>query len=475
MNEIFTNEPSSVVCTCAPGLSQFLSKEIRALGFRVEHSTDTTVTTEGTLADCMILNLRLRTAHRVLYTLDKFKARFPDRLYSELVEIPWERYIDPSGYFSIDKAVENESINNTNFASLKAKDAIVDRIRRVTGSRPNTGNSRHSLCLFLYWAGEDASIYIDTTGESLSFRGYRGFTSEAPMRESLAAAVVMASGWDGRTPFVNPMCGCGTIAIEAAWIAQNRPPALYRENFSFMHLACYEPPMWTSLCAAAIKEFEASKGTVPPIIATDIDANMIEASRENAKLAEVDGLITFDTCDFMLTDVPELPALPELADVADATIASAPEAPAELDASEAPAASTTESESAPESKSESAINADGEESNEFAVEKSITESAAQSAAAARGVIIVNPPYGGRIGDPMRLRDIYSGLGVFIKKHCAAYDGYIFTGNPDLASVAGLSWEASRPFYNGTIECELLINPEITPEAESIFKRRAARG
>ena len=406
MNEIFTQEPSDLVCTCAPGLSQLLAKELRALGFHAGHSTDTTVTTEGTLADCMTLNLRLRTAHRVLYTLDKFHARYADRLYDNLVEIPWERYIEPSGYFSIDKVVENDSIQNTNFASLKAKDAIVDRIRAKAGVRPNTGNSRHSLCLFLHWIGEDASVYIDTTGESLSFRGYRGFSSEAPMRESLAAAVVLASGWDGKTPFVNPMCGCGTLAIEAAWIAQNRPPALYRDNFSFMHLACYEPSMWTNLCAAAIKEFEATKSVAPPIIATDIDARMVEASRENAKIAEVENLLTFDTCDFMMTTVgPESGRSPE--------------------------------------------------------------------ANAKGVIVVNPPYGGRIGDPIRLRDIYAGLGVFFKRHRDSFDSFLFTGNPELAREAGLSWENSQTLYNGAIECELITNPSISIDAEVLFRRKNA--
>jgi len=405
MNEIFTQEPSEIVCTCAPGISQFLAKELRELGFKAGHCTDTTVATEGTLADCMKLNLYLRTAHRVLYALDRFSAKYADRLYDNLVEIPWERYIEPSGYFSIDKVVENDSIMNTNFASLKAKDAIVDRVRNATGARPNTGNSRHALCLFLHWVGSDASVYIDTSGESLSFRGYRGFTSEAPMRESLAAALILASGWDGKSPFVNPMCGCGTLAIEAAWIAQKRPPALYRENFSFMHLACYEPPMWTNLCAAAIKEFEASKGVAPPIIATDIDARMVEAARENAKLAEVEELIEFDTCDFLMTNV------------------------------------------------------NGSRDARPPVEEG------------KGVIIVNPPYGGRMGDPLRLRDIYAGLGVFFKRNREAFDGFLFTGNPELAEDAGLSWEDSRTLFNGAIECEFIRNPDITPDAEVLFKRK----
>ncbi len=399
MNSTFTEEPSTLVITCSSGVSPYLAREVKELGFYIGRTTDSTVETEGTLADCVKLNLHLRTAHRVLYTLDRFRARNANNLYNSLVEIPWENYIDPAGYFSVDKAVDNPTITDTRYASLKVKDAVVDRIRNKFGCRPDSGNERDRTCLFVHWMGDNASIYIDTTGESLSFRGYRASTSEAPMRESLAAAVVMASGWNKRGTFVNPMCGCGTIAIEAAWMAQNRAPAMLRDNFAFMHLCCYEPSVWTKVVSDAMKAYEASKNISCGIVATDIDCAMVDATFENAEFAGIDKLIQCEVCDFMLTSVPET--------------------------------------------------------------------------AERGTIIMNPPYGGRMGDPLRLRDTYTGMGVFLQKHKASYDGFIFTGNPELAENSGLESGHPQTFYSGRIECSLLENPTLKPEDEARFLRRSA--
>ena len=397
MNPTFSEEPSTLVVTCSAGIAPYLAREIAALGFRVGHTSESAVETEGTLADCMKLNLHLRTAHRVLYTLDRFRARNANNLYNSLVEIPWERYLDPSGYFSVDRAVDNPTILDTRYASLKVKDAVVDRIRQTCGQRPDSGNERNQACLFLHWTGDNAAIYLDTTGESLSFRGYRASTSEAPMRESLAAAIIMASGWTGQGNFLNPMCGCGTIAIEALWIAQNRAPAMLRENFSFMHLSCYEPSLWTKLHSEAIKQYEMNKAIKCRIIASDIDTSMIDATRENAEIAGGDKIIECDICDFMMSPVPE----------------------------------TSE----------------------------------------RGTIIFNPPYGSRLGDPVHLRNTYADMGAFLEKNRESYDGFIFTGNPELTASAGLVASHSQTFFSGRIECKLLEKPTLTPEAMSLFRRR----
>lgn len=398
MNPTFTEQPSTLVVTCSAGISPYLAKEIAALGFRVGHTTECAVETEGTLADCLKLNMHLRTAHRVLYALDRFRARNANQLYNSLVEIPWENYIQPDGYFSVDRAVDNPTILDTRYASLKVKDAVVDRMRQKFGERPNSGNERDEACLFLHWMDDTASIYIDTTGESLSFRGYRGSTSEAPMRESLAAAVIMASGWNQRGNFLNPMCGCGTIAIEAMWMAQNRAPALQRENFSFMHLSCFEPSLWTNLRSEAIQAFERGRDIPCKIIASDIDAIMVKATLENIAIAGGGQAIECDVCDFMMSPVPET--------------------------------------------------------------------------AERGTIILNPPYGGRMGDPIRLRDTYADIGAFLEKNKASYDGFVFTGNPELAENAGLVAPHPQKFFSGRIECSLLENPVLSPEAQAQYRRRS---
>ncbi|MGI5869662.1 MAG: THUMP domain-containing class I SAM-dependent RNA methyltransferase [Kiritimatiellia bacterium] len=400
MNPVFTEEPSTLVVTCSGGIAPYLSQELESLGFRPGCATETSVETEGTLADCMRLNLHLRTAHRVLYTLDRFRARNAGQLYANLVEIPWERYLDANGYFSVDRAVDNPTILDTQYAALKVKDAVVDRMRAACGRRPDSGNIRDEACLFLHWADNAASIYIDTTGESLNFRGYRAASSAAPIRESLAAALVMATGWDGRGNFLNPMCGGGTIAIEALWMAQRRAPALKRENFAFMHLACFEPTAWTQLRSEAVREFERHKDVACKIVASDIDPEMIDATRENLALAGGAEHVECAVGDITISPVPET--------------------------------------------------------------------------AERGVILLNPPYGGRMGDPVRLRNTYLDIGGFLEAHADAYDGFVFTGNPDLAEDAGLTAADRETFYSGKIECKLLKNPRLSPEALAQFRRRDAR-
>ena len=400
MNATFTSEPSRLVVTCSPGVAPILAREISDLGFRVGDVSETAVETEGTLADCLRLNMHLRTAHRVLYALDVFRARHSDDLYDELVQVPWERYLDPDGYFSVDRAVENPTIRDSRFASLKVKDAIADRMRNACGRRPNSGNERTDACVFLHWMGDRASVYLDTTGESLSFRGYREVSSEAPLRESLAAALVLASGWNRRGGFLNPMCGGGTLAIEALWIAQNRPPAMLRENFAFMHLSCYEPSVWTDLRAEALRAFHASKAVSCPILASDLDAAAVAAAQANARAAGAEDLIRFDVCDVLSSPRP------------------------------------------------------------------VTEE--------RGVAILNPPYGGRIGDPTRLRDVYEDVGGFLALAADAnYDGFVITGNPDLADAAGLSADRSRVFFSGALECRFLENPVLSPAARRRLARRNA--
>ena len=400
MNATFTSEPSRLVVTCSPGVAPILAREISDLGFRVGDVSETAVETEGTLADCLRLNMHLRTAHRVLYALDVFRARHSDDLYDELVQVPWERYLDPDGYFSVDRAVENPTIRDSRFASLKVKDAIADRMRNACGRRPNSGNERTDACVFLHWMGERASVYLDTTGESLSFRGYREVSSEAPLRESLAAALVLASGWNRRGGFLNPMCGGGTLAIEALWIAQNRPPAMLRENFAFMHLSCYEPSVWTDLRAEALRAFRASEKVSCPILASDLDAAAVAAAQANARAAGAEEHLRFDVCDVLASPCPP------------------------------------------------------------------TEE--------RGVAILNPPYGGRIGDPTRLRDVYEDVGGFLALAADAnYDGFVITGNPDLADAAGLSADRSRVFYSGALECRFLENPVLSPTARRRLARRNA--
>lgn len=280
----------------------YVEKELLALGFPIEETTIAGVFTRGTLHDAYKLNLHIRTGHRVLFQLAKFYVRTPDDLFKSLSKIAWEDIIPKDGYFSVVSSVETDAITNTMFANMKCKDAIVDRIRAKRGVRPDSGADTSKAVVFLYWKGLHCYIYLDTSGESLSKRGYRTMPWQAPMRESLVAATLMATKWDVLSPLVNPMCGSGTIAIEAAQIALNQAPGLLRQNYAFMHLVGYSADVWKRLTDEARNTMKTSLSF--PIIASDISSEAISAAKHNAKAAGVEKFISFQTCDFAATEVP---------------------------------------------------------------------------------------------------------------------------------------------------------------------------
>jgi 23S rRNA G2445 N2-methylase RlmL len=294
---------SKVIITCNKRLSSYLAAEVLALGYTIEREFPTGVELNITLTECIRLNLNLRCASQILYRLKSFKINSPEELYRELVDMPWEDVIDFSGYFSVTSNVDNETITTPLFSNLKVKDAIVDRIKEKKGIRPNSGSDANKTVVHLYWKDEDADIFIDTSGETLAKHGYRKIPGKAPMLEALAAGVIMSTTWDQRSPFVNPMCGSGTLAIEAALIATNRRPGLYRMNYGFMHVIGYDEEVF--FAERRILKEQVVKNLDLQIIASDISEDAVEVSRRNAKTAGVDGVITFQVCDFADTVVPE--------------------------------------------------------------------------------------------------------------------------------------------------------------------------
>ena len=294
---------SRILITCAKGITPFLKEEVLSLGFPVVSETIAGVATEGTIDDTLRLNLLLRTAHRVLFLLSDFTARDDNELYREMSEIAWEEYISEDGYVCVTSSVDNPGIIDTRYANVKCKDAIVDRIRQKCGKRPDSGPEQNRAVVNLYWKDDKCSVYIDTSGEPLSRRGYRKIPMAAPMQETLAAAVILATGWNGSGHFVNPMCGSGTLAIEAAFIALNRAPGLQRINYGFMHIKGFNEQLWNDLRAQAKKE--AGKTLHCRIVATDISREAVDAARKNAATAGVEHLIEFAVCDYSETTVPD--------------------------------------------------------------------------------------------------------------------------------------------------------------------------
>lgn len=273
------------------------------MGYKIVRPFTTGVELYGTVKDCIRLNLRLRTASQVLYSLKDFRCNHPDKLYRALLPIPWEELLEPSGYFSVTSNVFHPSINNSMFANVKVKDAIVDRLRQKTGERPSTGADLKGAVIYLYWKDRSAEVFFDTSGETLAKHGYRKLPGMAPMLESLAASTILASKWDRRSPFVNPMCGAGTLAIEAALIATDRYPGLLRSNYAFMHLPDFKKSMYEK--ERVLLEREIKEIPNLHIIATDNSPDAIKISKINAAAAGVGQHIEFAICDFAETEVPE--------------------------------------------------------------------------------------------------------------------------------------------------------------------------
>lgn len=406
-----------ILVTCPKGVAPCLKAELEALGFPVLHEIDTAVQTEGTLADTMRLNLYLRTAQRVLYQLQQFKVISPAALYEGMNGIPWETILHVSGpnaYVCVTSIVENEQIKDTRFANLKAKDAIVDRLRDKCGVRPDSGPEKDRAVIHVYWRNDSASVYIDTSGERLSLRGYRKIPLAAPLQESLAAALVLSSGWRHDKAFINPMCGSGTIAIEAALIALNRAPGLSRSNFGFLHILDFPRDDWHALRDQARKmSLKALPGV---IIASDIDPNAVDAARRNAQTAGVDRLVEFKVCPFEKTPVPGGAGVILMNPPYGERMETLPVRPSHA-----------------------------------ADRKKIVGGKQVILRKALAPVAVSFER-----DPRkRLESLYESCGDFFKSIGRGYRGYIFTGNLEMAKKIGLRTKRRLPFFNGDIECRLL--------------------
>lgn len=304
--QVFHTE-NKIIITCNKRLSTYLQQEVEDLGFKPVRVFQTGIELLGTVTDCIALNLNLRCASQVLYLIKSFNADDPKQLYDELVEIEWEKLIDFSGYFSVTSNVNNEHILTPLFANVKVKDAIADRIKSVKGLRPNSGAESNKTVVHLYWQDNEADIFLDTSGETLAKHSYRKIPGKAPMLEALATSTIMATNWDRKSTFINPMCGSGTLAIEAALLATDKCPGLFRMNYGFMHIMGYDETVFF-VERRKLKD-KAKKEIGFKIIATDISEDAVDIAQKNAKTAGVEHLIDFSVCDFADTPVPEEPGI----------------------------------------------------------------------------------------------------------------------------------------------------------------------
>ena len=303
------SEKTRIVMTCNRGCAGALAKEARGLGFGgAAEAGPEAVELEGDLADAMRLNLWSRVAGRVLFEVAAFEAWTPDELYEGVAELPWEDWLRldrPMHWRGSARGVGCDA----RYALLRCKDAVADRFTARRGRRPDaTPNPDGAACMALRWEDGGATVYLDTSGVPLSRRGYRLDPWAAPVRETLAAAVLVEAGWkpeDGEA-LVAPMCGSGTFAIEGAWMAQRRAPGLGR-GFSFENYADAPLGTWRALQEEARDAVRDGHGV--RIVATDLDPRAVACAERNATRAGVAGLVKPRACDFRDTPLPGTPAL----------------------------------------------------------------------------------------------------------------------------------------------------------------------
>jgi len=289
--------------TCAPGLVPWLTEELTPLELPLVSRMRTGLATHGTWTDTWRLCLELRTAFQVLYPIASFRCASPDELYRRTRALAWEDVLGPDTYLTVESRVDDPSIDNSMFPNLRLKDAIVDRLQEKTGRRPDSGPERKGAVVHLFWKDGEATIALNAAGRKLADRGYRRNPHRAPLQETLAAAIILATGWRGEVPLVLPMCGSGTLAIEAALIALDRAPGLLRSRFGFESILGFEAETWSGLRAAARRR--SRRALDVRITASDIDELAIAAARRNAETAGVAHLIDFHVCDFASTPMPD--------------------------------------------------------------------------------------------------------------------------------------------------------------------------
>jgi putative N6-adenine-specific DNA methylase len=299
------NQKGKVVITCKDRFSPYLEIELKELGFKIKAVFRTHIELYASLNECIFLNLHLRTASHVLYEIKSFYLRHADDIYRRVKAIPWEEYIDNDTYFSVNSHVDNDSVDNPLFVNVRVKDAIVDRFREKTNDRPNSGSDYDGAVFQMFWKETQASLFINTSGDTLAKHGYRKIPGQAPMLEALASAAIYATGWDASSHFINPMCGSGTLAIEAVMMATNRYPGLYRDHYSFQYIKGYKNEVYFKYKDELVEKIKPLGDF--KIIASDISEQAVLISRENAAAAGVEDLIDFEIVDFEDTTLP-LPA-----------------------------------------------------------------------------------------------------------------------------------------------------------------------
>ncbi len=378
------------------GLSDLLSSELERFGAAEVRERSTGVAFRGTLEVAYRACLESRVANRVLLELARFDAADAQQFYSEASALDWSQHIAPGATIACDFTGHHPAITHTHFGALKLKDAICDQLRASAGFRPDVARVRPSVRLHAHANGTHITLSIDLSGESLHRRGYRSEGGEAPLKENVAAGVLLRAGWrelaSGRAEFLDPLCGSGTLVIEAALIAADIAPGLNRDYFGFLGWQGHDPVLWSAVRAAAAARVRGDypSGSGQPLLrGQDRDARAIEKARRNAERAGVGALVRFDV--LSLGEARPLAA----------------------------------------------------------------RSAGAAHTPASGLVCTNPPYGVRLEDRESARAIYRELGTVLRERFEGWDAAVLTGAPELGMELGIRAHRTHTLWNGAIECRLL--------------------
>lgn len=373
---LHNGKPAPVVLNFKPNLHDIVHAEVRQMGLQPEILSATAIRTQASLDDAIRLCFSLRTVNYVRYALASFQSVRVEPLYRTLLKLPWESLLTSASYFSVSSWSHTTVINNLMFLNQKVKDAIADRFRKIGLRRPSSGPGKQGVVFYVHWKGNQVQVYLDLSGTSLHRRGYRQHGGQAPLEETLAAAMVLASGWQPDQPLVVPMCGSGTLAIEAALLATRTAPGLLREHYSFRHIRCFDEASFSRI----VDELRAQRLPAQPVIvAADHDTAILDQAKANAQRAGIASLISFHHESLENTPLP---------------------------------------------------------------------------ACHNGVILLNPPYGIRMGEKSGMPALYRQIGAFVRKRARGYRVLLLTGSPDLMRFTGLQPTAQRILYNGAIACTL---------------------
>ena len=276
------------------GLEPVLAQELTKLGANNVQIGRRMVSFTGDKEMMYRANFQLHTAIRILKPIKHFKARSAEDVYNEVKKIDWSQYIMKGKTFVVDSVVYSDEFRNSKFVSYKVKDAIVDQFRETTGDRPNISISNPDIRLHIHIAEDNATLCLDSSGESLHRRGYRQETVEAPLNEVLAAGMILMTGWKGDTDFIDPMCGSGTLIIEAALIAQNISPGVFRKEYAFEKWPDYDADLFDSIYNDDSEEREFAHH----IYGYDVDMKAVNTAILNVKAAGLSKVITVKQQDF---------------------------------------------------------------------------------------------------------------------------------------------------------------------------------